>query len=63
MTVVLSAWLSTSKYFNNWPFEAEARLNNKESSPYLKENTTTKINWLTLFKEIIYIYSKNYTKL
>jgi hypothetical protein len=46
----------------------EARLNNiKEFSPYRKENTAhvtvTKINWLTLFKEIIAVCCRNRTKL
>jgi hypothetical protein len=48
------------------PFEAEARLNNiSDFGPYRKETlhfTITKINWLTLFKEIIAVYSVNHTK-
>jgi hypothetical protein len=46
------------------PFEAEAGLN-KYSVRTAKKTphfTITKINWLTLFKEIIVIYSDNHMK-
>jgi hypothetical protein len=47
-----------------WPFEAEARLN-KNSVRTAKKTphfTITKISWLTLFKEVIDVYSENHTK-
>jgi hypothetical protein len=46
-------------------FEAEAHVNNKNSVRTAKKTqhfTTAKINWLTLFKEIINVYSDNHTK-
>jgi hypothetical protein len=47
-------------------FEAEAHLNNFlgiQSVPRRKQHfTITKINWLTLFKEIIAVYTENHTK-
>jgi hypothetical protein len=45
--------------------EAEARLIFKNSVRTAKKTqlfTITKINWLTLFKEIIAVYSENHTK-
>jgi hypothetical protein len=48
------------------PFDDEARLilfkNSVRTSKRTPNFTITKINWLTLFKEIIAVYSDNYTK-
>jgi hypothetical protein len=47
----------------NQHFKAETRLNNiKNSVRTAKKTTVTGMNWLTLFKEIIVVYSENYTK-
>jgi hypothetical protein len=49
-----------------YPFEAEARLNKFKNSVRTAKKTQhftiTKINWLTLFKEIIAVYCENHTK-
>jgi hypothetical protein len=46
--------------------EVEARLNNIKNSVRTTKKTQhftiTKINWLTLFKEIIAVYSEKHTK-
>jgi hypothetical protein len=48
------------------PVEAEARLkifdNSVRTTKKTPHFTITKINWLTLFKEIIAVYSENHTK-
>jgi hypothetical protein len=66
--------LSNSYYYNKFErqsvssFEAEARLSNSlyKNSVRTAMKTQllaiTKINWLTLFKEIIAVYSDNHTK-
>jgi hypothetical protein len=56
-------FLLTSYY--NYPFAGEARLNTKNSVRTAKKTphfTVTKINRLTLFKEIIAIYTETHTK-
>jgi hypothetical protein len=49
-----------------YPFEAGGRLNNiyefSRTAKKTQHFTVTNINWLTLFKEIIAVYSKNHTK-
>jgi hypothetical protein len=49
---------------DSWPFEAEARLDYiYELSPHSKRTqhfAIKKVNWSTLFKEIIPIYSKKH---
>jgi hypothetical protein len=48
-----------------WPFEALAWVIFKNSVRTTKKTqhfTITKINWLTLFKEIVAVYSENHTK-
>jgi hypothetical protein len=46
-------------------YEAEARLiifkNSVRTAKKTQHFTITKINWLTLFKEIIAVYSENHT--
>jgi hypothetical protein len=53
-------------YFSSSPLKPEARLNNIKNSVRTAKKThhftITKINWLTLFKEIIAVYYENHTK-
>jgi hypothetical protein len=59
-------WQANINKYIHLPFEAEARIkifkNSVRTSKRTPHFTITKINWLTLFKEIIAVYTENHTE-